>query len=116
MGNSNRVSFVPGGARGERLCSAQLDGPGTATVQGRGAGDGPSAQPWLPKACPARVSPVVSGHFRRTQSFYCYPRNYWWFYRPYTTAFDGHARCMPYFHYPDGPYGRRGAKPDRYIK
>ena len=55
-------------------------------------------------------------HFRRTQSFYCYPRNYWWFYRAYTTAFDGHARCMPYFHYPDGAFGRRGAKPDRYIK
>ena len=62
------------------------------------------------RAAAALVSPVVSGHFRRTQSFYCYPRNYWWFYRPYTTAFDGHARCMPYFHYPDG------AKPDRYIK
>jgi len=68
------------------------------------------------RAAAALVSPVVSGHFRRTRSFYCYPRNYWWFYRPYTTAFDGHARCMPYFHYPDGPYGRRGAKPDRYIK
>ena len=37
-------------------------------------------------------------HFRRTQSFYCYRRNYWWFYRPYTTDFDGHLRCMPYFH------------------
>jgi hypothetical protein len=59
---------------------------------------------------------VNVAHFRRTQSFYCYPRNYWWFYRPYTTAIDGHARCMPYFRYPDGPYGRRGAKPDRYIK
>ena len=29
-----------------------------------------------------------------------HPRNYWWFYRPYTTANDGYARCMPYFHYP----------------
>src|SRR3990172_13237284 len=55
MGNSNRVSFVPGGARGERLCSAQLDGPGTATVKGRGAGDGLYAQPWLPKACLGQV-------------------------------------------------------------
>ena len=70
----------------------------------------------------ASVRPVLAlpvafhHHARRVQSFYCYPRNYWWFYRPYTTAFDGHARCMPYFHYPDGPYGRRGAKPDRYIK
>lgn len=54
-------------------------------------------------------------HRRRVQSFYCYPRNYWWFYRPYTTALDGHARCMPYFHYL-GPYDRRGASPDRYVK
>ena len=59
---------------------------------------------------------LVSVHFHKTQSFYCYPRIYWWFYRPYTTAFDGHARCMPYFHYPDGSYGRRGAKPGRHIK
>jgi hypothetical protein len=66
----------------------------------------------------ASVRPVLAlpaafhHHARRTQSFYCYPRNYWWFYRPYTTALDGHARCMPYFHYPDG----RGARPDRYVK
>ena len=56
---------------------------------------------------------VNVAHFRRTQSFYCYPRNYWWFYRPYTTAFDGHARCMPYFHYPDS-YG--GGRSQRYVK
>ena len=52
---------------------------------------------------------------RRTQSYYCYPKNYWWFYRPYTTALDGHARCMPYFHYL-GALGRRGAKSDGLIK
>jgi hypothetical protein len=59
--------------------------------------------------------PRVSVHFRKTQSYYCYPRNLWWFYRPYTTAQDGHARCMPYFHYLE-PYGRSGAKPDRSMK
>jgi hypothetical protein len=59
--------------------------------------------------------PRVSVHFRRSQSYYCYPRNYWWFYRPYTTAEDGHARCMPYFHYLE-PYGRSGARPDRSMK
>jgi hypothetical protein len=59
---------------------------------------------------------VNVAHVRRSQSFYCYPRNYWWFYRPYTTALDGHARCMPYFHYPDESYGRRGAQPNRYVK
>ena len=58
---------------------------------------------------------VLLHHRRRVQSFYCYPRNYWWFYRPYTTALDGHPRCMPYFHYL-GPYDRRGVGPDRYVK
>lgn len=47
------------------------------------------------------LEPVVFlGHGPRSTSYYCYPRNYWWFYRPYTTAGEGHARCMPYFHYP----------------
>ena len=54
-------------------------------------------------------------HRHRVQSFYCYPKNYWWFYRPYTTASDGHPRCMPYFNYLE-PSGRRGEGPDRYIK
>jgi hypothetical protein len=63
----------------------------------------------------ALTGPRLSVHFRKTQSYYCYPRNYWWFYRPYTTAQDGHARCMPYFHYL-APYGQSGAKPDRSIK
>jgi hypothetical protein len=63
---------------------------------------------------PLEALPRVSVHFRKSQSFYCYPRNYWWFYRPYTTAYDNHARCMPYFHYLD-PYGR-GGRPDRAIK
>jgi hypothetical protein len=43
---------------------------------------------------------VFHGHGPRSTSYYCYPRNYWWFYRPYTTAGEGYARCMPYFHYP----------------
>jgi hypothetical protein len=46
---------------------------------------------------PSGVTPVF--HSRRAESFYCFPRNYWWFYRPYTTAAEGYARCMPYFHY-----------------
>src|SRR5690242_15784207 len=32
-------------------------------------------------------------HFSKVQSFYCYPKLYWWFYRPYTTAPEGNARC-----------------------
>ena len=47
---------------------------------------------------------VFHGHSTRGISYYCYPRNYWWFYRPYTTANDGYARCMPYFHYPPQSY------------
>ena len=60
---------------------------------------------------PAGVAPtgeasglVLSAHFRKVYSFYCYPKNYWWFYRPYTTAPMGYARCMPYFHYLDEAY------------
>ena len=56
-------------------------------------------------ASPHRLA-VPAFHPGRSTSFYCYPRNYWWFYRPYTTAADGYQRCMPYFHYPQGP--RRG--------
>ena len=43
---------------------------------------------------------VFHGHATHGISYYCYPRNYLWFYHPYTTANDGYARCMPYFHYP----------------
>ena len=59
--------------------------------------------------------PRPVAHFRKSQSYYCYPRNYWWFYRPYTTAREGYARCMPYFHYLDESYGRRGARSGRVI-
>ena len=58
--------------------------------------------------------PTPVFHRHRVQSFYCYPRNYWWFYRPYTTGLDDHPRCMPYFNYL-GPAGGR-ERPDRYIK
>ena len=54
-------------------------------------------------------------HFHKSQSFYCYPRNYWWFYRPYLTAEDNHPRCMPYFHYYEPSYNGR-APSNRYIK
>ncbi len=59
------------------------------------------------------ASPLISAHLSKTQSYYCYPRNYWWFYRPYTTAEDGHARCMPYFHYAPQAYDRRGYAPPK---
>ncbi len=52
------------------------------------------------------VIPVF--HSARSASYYCYPRNYWWFYRPYTTAGQDYARCMPYFHYPPQAYKGRG--------
>jgi hypothetical protein len=53
----------------------------------------------------ALLEPVIfHGHSPRGISYYCYPRNYWWFYRPYTTAGEDYARCMPYFHYPPQAY------------
>ncbi|MGD9502279.1 MAG: hypothetical protein AB7V40_07315 [Methyloceanibacter sp.] len=69
------------------------------------------AEPSLSAATSPIAAPVLHRH--RAQSFYCLERNYWWFYRPYTTATDDHPRCMPYFHYL-GPGGRE--KSDRYIK
>jgi hypothetical protein len=63
------------------------------------------------------ISLRLAAHFRKVQSFYCYPKNYWWFYRPYTTAPMNNARCMPYFHYLDEaavPF--RGGRPSREIK
>jgi len=59
----------------------------------------------------AGASPVhrITVHRKRVSSFYCYPRKYWWFYRPYTMDPQNHARCMPYFHYLGPGYGR-GAK------
>jgi hypothetical protein len=71
------------------------------------------AEPSLSAGAGPLSEPVLH-HRHRVQSFYCYPRNYWWFYRPYTTGLDGHARCMPYFNYL-GPYEGR-ARPDRYAK
>jgi hypothetical protein len=56
------------------------------------------------EALSAQDSVRVAAHFRKAYSFYCYPKNYWWFYRPYTTAPQNFARCMPYFHYLDEAY------------
>ena len=56
---------------------------------------------------PTLVLPVLLRHRRRATSYYCYPRNYWWFYRPYTTDKEDYARCMPYFYYPPEAYGKK---------
>ena len=56
---------------------------------------------------PTQARSVLLHHRRRTYSYYCYPRNYWWFYRPYTTAKEDYARCMPYFHYPPEAYNKK---------
>jgi len=60
---------------------------------------------------PSEVQPVIFYH-RHIES-YCYPRNYWWFYRPYTTATEGYPRCMPYFHYAPQADDRRGYAPPK---
>ena len=55
-------------------------------------------------------------HSKRGQSAYCLRQNYWWFYRPYTTAQEDFRRCEPYFHYPESAYGRQGARAEPYYK
>lgn len=55
-------------------------------------------------------------HGKRAQELYCLRRNYWWFYRPYTTAPEDFPRCEPYFHYLEPVDGRRGAQSERYLK
>jgi len=50
-------------------------------------------------------------HGKRAQSAYCLRKNYWWFYRPYTTKQENFPRCEPYFHYLEPASGRRGAPP-----
>ena len=55
-------------------------------------------------------------HGKRAQAMYCLKRNYWWFYRPYTTAPEDFPRCEPYFHYLEPADARRDGPPPRYIK
>lgn len=55
-------------------------------------------------------------HGRRTQEVFCLRQNYWWFYRPYTTAVEDFPRCEPYFHYLEPAYGPRRGRNDNYIK
>lgn len=55
-------------------------------------------------------------HGKRIQTAYCLKRNYWWFYRPYTTAPEDFPRCEPYFHYLEPANGRRGARAEPYFK
>ena len=91
-----------------------LMGFGSGTVQAGSAEAIASARQALESGAGQGVK--LTAHFRKQQSFYCYPKNYWWFYRPYTTAGQGYARCMPYFHYLEDPgYFRRGG-PDRAMK
>jgi hypothetical protein len=84
------------------------------------------ATPLLPDsalrdAAPAIVAEVSQEgrrfhHGKRAQSVYCLRRNYWWFYRPYTTAQEDLPRCEPYFHYLEPAYGRGEGPRDSYIK
>jgi hypothetical protein len=69
-----------------------------------------------PAVIPAAQDAPRFHHGKRAQSVYCLRRNYWWFYRPYTTAPEDFARCEPYFHYLEPAYERRGARRDPYFK
>ncbi len=64
----------------------------------------------------AGLRPLAIAHFRKQYTFYCHPKTYWWFYRPYASASQQYARCMPYFHYLESPYYKQGANNGRYIK
>jgi hypothetical protein len=72
------------------------------------AGVAMPAAPQVSEGIGLAIPAAFHGHAGRTQSYYCYPKNYWWFYRPYNTAYDGHARCMPYFHYLEPGRGANG--------
>ena len=56
------------------------------------------------------------GHMKRVTEAHCLDRNYWWFYRPYTTAGENFPRCEPYFHYSDTRGGSGNAWVDRAMK
>jgi hypothetical protein len=82
-----------------------------------------AAMPSLAFSQPARAAIVKVAqegprfhHGKRVQSAYCLRRNYWWFYRPYTTAQEDFPRCEPYFHYLEPANGRRGAQAEPYFK
>ncbi len=85
------------GSRGLKLALFAL---GLLALDGRPA----AALPSLAGSGGEASGIALPAHFRKVYSFYCYPKNYWWFYRPYTTAPMGYARCMPYFHYLDEAY------------
>jgi hypothetical protein len=87
----------------------------TVSVQAQGAGAIAMALSSSESVSAASPLHRVTVHRKRVSSFYCYPRKYWWFYRPYTTDPQNHARCMPYFHYLGPGYGR-GAKGGGYPK
>lgn len=55
-------------------------------------------------------------HRKRVTEAYCLKRNYWWFYRPYTTAGEDYPRCEPYFHYREPAGGSGNAWVDRAMK
>lgn len=92
-----------------------------AAVPFGGAEAATLAPPSLDAVTPSSVTRVAQEaprfhHGKRAQSVYCLRRNYWWFYRPYTTAQEDFPRCEPYFHYLEPAYGRRGQAPSPYFK
>ncbi|XSG82270.1 MAG: hypothetical protein ACPW61_00355 [Methyloligella sp. ZOD6] len=55
---------------------------------------------------------VIFHHRKRPTELYCVEGDHWWYYRPYQTAGENYARCMPYFHYPAERAGAYGPPPD----
>ena len=98
-----RWATLPAGTKGDLMrFRTLLIGGGLSLALGT-AGLPANAGLRVPELAPSPGVVVKAFHPGRATSFYCYPRAYWWFYRPYTTASDRHERCMPYFHYPQRP-------------
>lgn len=95
------------------LLAVMPQGPAQAAMLAPERAAPVSPQPILTEA--AQDGPRFH-HGKRAQSVYCLRRNYWWFYRPYTTAPEDFPRCEPYFHYPESAYRGRGARAEPYFK
>ncbi|MEM7191937.1 MAG: hypothetical protein AAF405_03550 [Pseudomonadota bacterium] len=59
---------------------------------------------------------LLNFHGRKVTEAHCLDKNYWWFYRPYTTAGENYPRCEPYFHYLEPTGGSGNAWADRAMK
>ena len=95
---------------------------GWAIAIGASLGLGLTLSPSGPARAGDQVEIVTSrgligfGHMKRVTEAHCLDKNYWWFYRPYTTAGEDFPRCEPYFRYSGSGGGSGNAWVDRAMK